>query len=392
MRKKIAILGSTGSIGKNTLEIINKNYNNFQIELLTTNSNINSIVSQVKKFKVKNIIVRDKNSYHIVKKKLKKNKVNIFNEYKIFDKIFKKKRIDYVMSAISGLEGLEPTIKIIKFTKNIAIANKESIICAWNLIKKEIIKNKSEFMPVDSEHFSIWQCLGGFNARNVEKIYITASGGPFLNLPINKFKKVKPSNAINHPIWKMGKKISVDSSNMMNKVFEILEAQKLFNLKKKQLKILIHPIAYLHSIIKFNNGTSKLLVHDTNMKIPIFNTLYNNNNKIMNSKNINFKKLNNLNLSKPDLKKFKILNILDKFADKNSLYETVLVSANDELVSQFLKNNITYNEIYTLINKILNFKEFRLLKRKIPKNINEIANLNKYVRLKTFNLCNRNHK
>ena len=296
------------------------------------------------------------------------------------------------MSAISGFQGLEPTIKIIKHTKKIAIANKESIICAWDLIKRQLIKNKSDFIPVDSEHFSIWQCLDGFDVSDVEKIYITASGGPFLNLPINQFRKIKPSNAINHPIWKMGKKISVDSSNMMNKVFEILEAQKIFNLKKKQLKILIHPNAYLHSIIKFNNGISKLIVHETNMKIPIFNTLYDKKQKKMNSKNIDIKKLNNLNLSTPNIKKFKLLNILNKFGDKNSLYETVLVSANDELVNQFLKNNINYEDIYTLINKILNIQEFRLLKKKIPKNINEIANLNKYVRLKTLNLCIKNQK
>ena len=392
MKMKIAILGSTGSIGKNTLEIINKNINKFELELLTTNSNVSNIVSQVKKFKVRNIIVRDKVSYNLVKKKLKKNKVNIYNEYNSFKKIFIKGKIDYVMSAISGFQGLEPTIKIIKHTKRIAIANKESIICAWDLIKKQLIKNKSDFIPVDSEHFSIWQCLDGFDVSDVEKIYITASGGPFLNLPINQFRKVKPSNAINHPTWKMGKKISVDSSNMMNKVFEILEAQKIFNLKKKQLKILIHPNAYLHSIIKFNNGISKLLVHETNMKIPIFNTLYNKKQKKMNSKNIDIKKLNNLNLSTPNIKKFKLLNILNKFGDKNSLYETVLVSANDELVNQFLKNNINYEDIYTLINKILNIQEFRLLKKKIPKNINEIANLNKYVRLKTLNLCIKNQK
>ena len=206
MKKKIAILGSTGSIGKNTLNIINKDIKKFEIELLTTNSNVNNIVSQVKKFKVKNIIVKNKTSYVLVKKKLKKNKVKIYNGYNSFSKIFKNNKIDYAMSAISGFDGLEPTIKIIKFTKKIAIANKESIICAWDLIKKELTKNKSEFLPVNSEHFSIWQSLGGFNVSNVEKIYITASGGPFLNLPMNQFKKVKPSNAINHPIWKMGKK------------------------------------------------------------------------------------------------------------------------------------------------------------------------------------------
>ena len=392
MKKKIAILGSTGSIGKNTLEIINKDIKKFEIELLTTNSNVSNIVKQVKKFKVKNIIVKNKNSFDLVKKKLKKNNVKIFNGYNIFNKIFKKKKIDYTMSAISGFDGLEPTVKIIKFTKKIAIANKESIICAWDLIKKELTKNKSEFIPVDSEHFSIWQSLGGFNVNNVEKVYITASGGPFLNLPINQLKKVKPSNAINHPIWKMGKKISVDSSTMMNKVFEILEAQKIFNLKKTQLDILIHPTAYLHSIIKYKNGISKLLVHETNMKIPIFNTLYDKNQKIFNSKRVDFKKLNNLNLSAPDLKKFKLLNILNKFNDNNSLYETVLVSANDELVSQFLNNNISYGDIYILINKILNIKEFRHLKRKIPRNINEIVNLNKYVRLKTLDLCIKDHK
>ena len=226
MKKKIAILGSTGSIGKTLIEIIKKDKKNFDVILLTAYKNYNKIFNQAKILNVKNLIITDENSFQKLKKK-KLGNINVFNNYDSFNNIFKKK-IDYVMSSISGIHGLEPTIKIIKHTKKIAIANKESIICGWHLIKKDLKKYKTIFVPVDSEHFSIFYALQGNKISNVDKIFLTASGGPLNNIPKKRFKNVKISEAIKHPNWKMGKKISVDSATMMNKVFEIIEAKKNF--------------------------------------------------------------------------------------------------------------------------------------------------------------------
>ena len=190
MKKKIAILGSTGSIGKTTLNIIYKDKKNFDVILLTANKNIKDILNQVNKFKVKNIIITSKSHYLILKKILqkRKKKINLYNDFSKLNKIFNGK-IDYVMSSITGLQGLEPTLKIIKHTKKIAIANKETIICGWNLVNHLLKKFKTEFIPVDSEHFSIWKILGGFNSEGIDKIYITASGGPLLKHSKKKLRK-----------------------------------------------------------------------------------------------------------------------------------------------------------------------------------------------------------
>ena len=212
---------------------------------------------------------------------------------------------------------MEPTLKLIKHSKRIAIANKESIICGWNLINKELIRYKTVFVPVDSEHFSVWYALRDINKELIEKIYLTASGGPFLNKPLNKLKNVNYKQAVKHPNWKMGKKISIDSATMMNKVFEIIEAKKIFDISYKKLSILIHPKSYVHAIIKFKNGLTKIVVHDTNMKIPIFNSLYSSNNSI-NSKKLDFKILNNLDLKKINHKRFTVIKILNKLPEKSS--------------------------------------------------------------------------
>ena len=386
MKKKIAILGSTGSIGKTLIEIIKKNKKNFDVVLLTAEKNSNELFKQAKLLNVKNLIITDNQSYNNLIKKNRNKQINIFNDFKYLDKILKKK-IDYTMSSISGLAGLEPTIKIIKKTKMLAIANKESIICAWNLIQRQIKKYKTKFIPVDSEHFSIWSLIGDKNYNAVDKIYITASGGPFLNWPINKIKKATPTKALKHPNWSMGKKISIDSSTMMNKVFEVIETQRIFNLSKKQINILIHEKSYIHAIIEFKNGIKKILAHDTNMKIPIFNTLYNDQSKSIKSKKLDIKKMNNLNLMNLNKKKFPLIKILDIVPEKSSLFETILISANDELVSLFLNKKITFFEISQKLINFMNLKEFQIYKKKIPKNINEINKLNSYVRLKVNQLC-----
>ncbi len=386
MKKKIAILGSTGSIGKTLIKIISKDKKNFEIILLTAEKNHKELLKQSKLLNVKNLIITNKNSFDILKKKKLDKKIKIFNNFKSINQIFKKK-IDYTMSSISGVKGLNPTLNIIKFTKKIAIANKESIICGWSIIKKELNKYKTEFIPVDSEHFSIWSLIKKDEYKLINKVYITASGGPFLNWPLKKIKNVSPQKALKHPNWSMGKKISIDSATMMNKIFEVIETQKIFNLPKSKIKILIHEKSYVHAIVEFNNGLKKILVHDTDMTIPIFNTIYNDNKKYLKSKNLNVDNLNNLNFKNLDKKKFPITKVLNFLPKKDSLFETILVSANDELVNLFLENKISYNDIHKKLLSIIKTKEFLNYRNKKPNNINQIEQLNYQVRLKIRELC-----
>ena len=385
MKKKIAILGSTGSIGENTLDIIKKDKKNFEINLLTTNKNINKIFKQAKEFKVKNIIISDLNAYRKAKIQFKKSKINFYNNYDNLNKILKFKN-DLVMSSITGLNGLLPTLKSIKHTKKILIANKESIICGWNLINKELKKYKTNFIPVDSEHFSIWSLLQNYNSTNVEKIYITASGGPFLRLPKKEFSNISVKKALNHPNWKMGKKITIDSATLMNKVFEVIEAKNIFNLDYNKISILTHPKSYIHSIIKFENGLIKLLLHDPDMKIPIYNSIYMSTAKPIKTHKLNLKILNNLELNEVDTKKFPLTKLLAKLPRHTSLFETVLITINDYLVFKFLEKNINFQKLIVLINRISNFKEFQKFKKIQPKSIDDIYELRDYVSLKLDSL------
>ena len=380
MKKKIAILGSTGSIGKTLIKIIKEDRKNFDIVLLTADKNYKEIFKQAKILNAKNIILTNKKSFKDLKKK-KLGNIKIFNNYDSFKNIFKKK-IDYTMSSISGIHGLEPTIKIIKHTKKIAIANKESIICGWHLIKQNLAKYKTAFVPVDSEHFSIFYALRGNKISNIEKMYLTASGGPLNNIPKEKFKNIKIYEAIKHPNWKMGRKISVDSATMMNKVFEIIEAKKIFNLKYNQLDVLVHPASYVHAITKFNDGMIKIIAHDTNMKIPIFNSLYDNQQKTIITDQLNIKKLNFLNFKKVNINKFPSMKIIKNLQNKESLLESIIVLANDQLVNLFLLKKINFTDIMSNLQKLLSMKELKIYSKKKPESINLIFFLNKLIKKK----------
>jgi len=382
MKKRIAILGSTGSIGKYTLDIIRKDKKNFQIILLTANRNYKQLIKQANEFKVKNILIYDDKYYEYTKEKLKYKKINIFSRKNKLSEIFNRK-IDYTMSAISGLDGLKPTLEVIKFSKIIAIANKESIICGWYLIKKKLKKYNTKFIPIDSEHFSIWNLTREYSNDDIEEIILTASGGPLLNSSIRFQKTITPEKAVMHPNWKMGKKISVDSANLMNKVFEIMEANRMFNFDLEKYKILIHPQSYVHAIIKFRNGLIKMLLHDTDMKIPIFNSIYDDKLKYISSKKINSKTLNNLNFYEVDKIKFPSIKLLKKIPKENTLYDTVITIANDELVKLFLQHKISLRQVVTNLAKIINLKEYKKYFSKKPTSLSEIHKVRKLVRLKT---------
>tara|TARA_Y100000992_G_scaffold211826_1_gene145693 strand:- start:2583 stop:3743 length:1161 start_codon:yes stop_codon:yes gene_type:complete len=380
MKKKIAILGSTGSIGENTLKILKRDKKNFQINLLTTNTKFDKVLKQAREFKVKNIIITDLNTFKKAKIKIKNSKINIFNNFDNLNKILKKKN-DLIMSSITGLNGLSPTLKSIRFTKKILIANKESIICGWNLINKELKKHKTKFIPIDSEHFSIWSLLENNNKINIEKIYITASGGPFLRVPKKNFSNISVKKALDHPNWKMGKKITIDSATLMNKVFEVIEAKNIFNLNYDNISILTHPKSYIHAITKFENGLVKLLIHEPDMKIPIYNAIYSNTKKIK-TNSLNLKILNNLELEKVDTKKFPLVKLLNKLPKQTSLFETILITINDYLVFKFLDKKINFKKLIDLINRISNLSEFQKFKKIKPKNIDDIYQLRDYVSLK----------
>ena len=386
MKKKIAILGSTGSIGQSLINIILKNKKDFKIVLLSTNKNYRKLINQAKQFNVKNLIITDKKIFLKIKNNKISKEFNISNNFENIERVFKNKKIDYVMSSIIGIDGLYPTIKIIKHTKKIAIANKEAIICGWSLIRKELLKYKTKFIPVDSEHFSLWFGMKG-NSNNISKIYLTASGGPFLKKNKESLKNISISSALNHPNWRMGKKISIDSATMMNKVFEIIEARNIFDIPLNKISILTHPKSYIHAIIKFTNGMIKLIAHDTTMEIPIFNTLYSNENKKFKPFNMKLDLLNNLEFRYVDKERFLVVKILDKLKNNYSLFETIIVSANDALVNLYLQKKIKFNEISLILLKFIQKKQFEKYKVIRPKKIQNILDIDRYVRLKINSMC-----
>tara|TARA_B100001123_G_scaffold436983_1_gene568353 strand:- start:7003 stop:8163 length:1161 start_codon:yes stop_codon:yes gene_type:complete len=384
MKKKIAILGSTGSIGQSTLEVIKKDKKNFNVILLTANNNYKKLIKQAKEFKAKNVLIKNHKFYSKVKKSLKNTKVYSGNIS--IKKIFSKK-IDYTMVAVVGLAGLQPTIDAIKISKTVAIANKETIICGWGILSKIIKKYKTKVLPVDSEHFSIMELTKNVNESDVKEIIITASGGPFLRKPLKNLNTVKPKQAANHPNWKMGKKISIDSANMMNKVFEVIEACKLFKFNQNKYKIIIHPQSYVHSIVRFRNGLIKMILYNTDMKIPISNIIYQNQNSISNKSKIDTRILNGLNFEKVNINKFPAIKLIKKCL--NSGYSTPIIinASNEVLVDLFLKGKIKFLDIVLTINKIFKDKDFNKYAKRKPNSVKEIEIIDNWARLKTINMC-----
>jgi 1-deoxy-D-xylulose-5-phosphate reductoisomerase len=367
MKKKICILGSTGSIGKNTLEIISKKKEDFDVVLLSGNNNVKLLIAQAKKFKPKYIY--SNNLYF--KEKLRvfcnDNNINLIDDLILLKKI----KFDITVAAISGIAGLIPTINIIKFTKKILIANKESIICGWKFILKELKKYNCHFIPIDSEHFSIINLIENKNVNSIKYIYLTASGGPFFGKKVD-LNKVTPSQAARHPNWKMGKKISIDSANLMNKVLEVIEASLIFNLPINKFKIIIHPQSLIHAVIEFKNGLSSMLYHYNDMKIPIANSLYNNfynyknnNHEFLSQNQLTFIKANSKRI--PSLKIFKFKNVLNEKG-------FILINAlNEILVQKFLENKITFIDITNKLLGILNSKIVKnYLKNNQIRHINDV--------------------
>jgi len=386
MKKSIAILGYTGSIGQSTLEVIKKNKKNFEIVFLSANKNYKKLIQQAKYFKAKNVLIQNEKCYLNVKNSLAKTKTRVYRGNVPIQKIISKK-IDYTMSSIVGLAGLQPTIDAIKISKTLAIANKETIICGWPILSKLIKKYKTKILPVDSEHFSIMELTKDISNDEIEEIIITASGGPFLYTSINKLKKVKVKQAIKHPNWKMGEKISIDSANMMNKVFEVIEACKLFKFDKSKYKIMIHPQSYVHSIIRFKNGLIKMILYNTDMKIPISNTIYGVKKNSLKISNININKLNELTFQSVNIKKFPSIKLINKILNSGPSTPIIVNAANEFLVNAFIGGKIGFVDIVKTINKLFNDKEFKKYAKKKPILIDDIKRIDNWSRLKTTYMC-----
>ena len=367
MKKKICILGSTGNIGISTLEIISKDEKNFDVILLSGNSNYKLLISQALKFKHKYIY---SNNFFLTKKIkffCKKNKIVIISDINELKKI----KFDITVSAISGIAGLLPTLNIIKFSKKILIANKESIICGWKFIYKELKKNNCSFTPIDSEHFSVSNLIQGKNKNFIKYIYLTASGGPFFGKKLN-LRKVTPIQAAKHPNWRMGKKISIDSANLMNKILEIIEASLIFDLPINKFKIIIHPQSLIHAIIEFRNGLSSMMYHNNDMKIPLANSLYDNFyiNKETSNK-LSFEKKFSFYL--PNIKKLPSIKILELTKTLNETGFILINVLNEILVERFLNNKILFTDIVYKLLGILKSKTVKnYLKNNRIRHINDV--------------------
>ena len=386
MKKIISILGSTGSVGISSFEIFDKKKKLFKFNVLAADKNLKLICKQIDRYKPEIFIINNRSVFKKVKKKYQKKKIKIIHNSEVDEYNFK--RSDITIAAIPGVAGLKPTIKLLKKSKKILIANKESIICGWNLIKSEASKNNTKIIPIDSEHFSIMKLLENQKIKDIKKIYLTASGGPFLKFTDSQLRHVKPHQALKHPKWKMGKKISIDSATLMNKLLEFVEAQKLFSIAENKIKIVIHPESLVHAVIELKNGIYKFIYHKTTMIIPLANAIFNDDleitkflkPKLNNDKKIFFK---NLNFQEVNEKKFPIIKLKSRINEYNST-PIIINAINEILVDQFLKKKIAFNSFYKLILLVLKDRNYRKYAIRVPKNVNQVLLIDHWTRKTTY--------
>tara|TARA_A100001037_G_scaffold285664_1_gene293221 strand:- start:354 stop:1508 length:1155 start_codon:yes stop_codon:yes gene_type:complete len=358
LKKKIAILGSTGSIGIQTLDVIQKNKELFTAEILIAGQNSNLLIKQAKTFKPKIVVINDESKYLHVKEHLKNQKTKVFAGKKEVINVVKNKSIDTVVSAVVGYSGLEPTISAIKAGKNIALANKETLVVAGELINNLLKKYKVKMYPIDSEHSAIYQCILGEEKNKYEKIILTASGGPFRGYKLSQLEKVTPQEALNHPKWKMGKKISIDSATLMNKGLEVIEAKWLFDIDPSNIEVVIHPEAIVHSMVQFIDGSIKAQLGVPDMKIPIQFALTSPYRIESNFPRLSLNKKLSLNFEKPDLNTFKNLKLAFQAIKEGGNKPCILNAANEVVVDSFLKKEIKFLEMSNIIEECLNKIEY----------------------------------
>lgn len=351
--KRLAILGSTGSIGTQTLEIISKYPDRFSVEVLTANNNVDLLIKQAIKFLPDTVVLANDKHYLKLSKELAHLPIKVYSGSEAVEQVVRSSEIDIVLTAMVGYSGLRPTIEAIKAGKVIALANKETLVVAGEIISKLVHKYHAKIIPVDSEHSAILQCLVGESANEVEKITLTASGGPFRNLSLEELKLVSPDRALAHPNWDMGNKITIDSASMMNKGLEVIEAKWLFDLKPEQIEVIVHPQSIIHSFVHFTDGSVKAQLGLPDMRLPIVYALEYPDRLKTDLPRFDLKDYNSLTFEQVDLKKFRNLALAFQALDKGGTAPCVMNAANEIAVDSFLNQLIGFTEMTGVIEEVM---------------------------------------
>ena len=381
--KKIGILGSTGSIGTQALDLI---YNNdqFKVLYLSAHSNFKLLAEQAIKFNVETICISDSKFLESLKNELKNHNIEILSGDEGINELSNRDSIDLMLNALVGYSGMLPTYNAVKCGINVALANKESLVAGGELIISELNKSKSQLFPVDSEHSAIWQCMVGEKNSEIKKLILTGSGGPFRELDFKKFSKIKKEDALKHPNWEMGSKITIDSATMMNKGFEVIEAFWLFNLPTKKIEIVIHPQSIIHSMVEFIDGSIKAQLGTPNMTIPINYAINYPNRNINNNFNFNFYDSKDLSFHKPDFNKFKCIKLAYESLNLGKSYPIVLNVANDLCVYAFLNDKISFVDIPNYIQDTLD--------KHIPQSVDNLDSIFNVIHKTTLDIKERIYK
>jgi 1-deoxy-D-xylulose-5-phosphate reductoisomerase len=353
LKKKIAILGSTGSIGKQALEVIDQHPDKFELEVLTAQNNTDLLIKQALRYKPNTVVIGNKEYYNWVAEVLQSYNIKVFAGEESLTQVVEMDTIDQVLIALVGFAGLMPTLKAIEAKKQIALANKESLVVAGEIVTRLINEHHVSLVPVDSEHSAIFQCLAGENPEDIEKVILTASGGPFRDFTYEQLEKVTPKDALNHPNWNMGDKITIDSASLINKGLEVIEAKWLFGLKKEQIEIIIHPQSIIHSLVQFRDGSMKAQMSLPDMRLPIQYALSYPFRIANDFPRFEFKDFGNLTFHPPDVKKFRNLALAFHALDKGGNMPCILNAANEIVVDAFLKNKIGFLKMPDVIEKCM---------------------------------------
>ncbi|MGN6532243.1 MAG: 1-deoxy-D-xylulose-5-phosphate reductoisomerase [Ginsengibacter sp.] len=353
IKKRIAIFGSTGSIGTQALEVIDAHPDLFEVEILTAQTNDKLLIEQALKYSPNSVVIGDERKYEAVKNALESKDIKVFAGENALEEVADFDTYDMMLAAIVGFAGLKPTLKAIEKGKAIALANKETLVVAGDIVMQMAVAHRVPVIPVDSEHSAIFQCLVGETRNKIEKIILTASGGPFLGKKPNFLVNVKRDHALQHPNWKMGAKITIDSATLMNKGLEMIEAKWLFNLTAEQIEVVIHPQSIVHSMVQFEDGSVKAQMGLPDMKLPIQYALTFPKRVANNNPRANFKKIPVLAFEEPDIKTFRNLSLAMLALEKGGNFPCILNAANEIAVWAFLNNRIGFLDITAVIEKCL---------------------------------------
>src|SRR5438270_5459862 len=351
--KRIALFGSTGSIGTQALEVIAANADKFTVEVLTCNDNDDLLIKQAIKFHPNIVVISDEQKLTKVKSALSNTNIKVFGGEKALEEVAAMDVYDLMLASIVGYAGLKPTLNAINAGKAIALANKETLVVAGDIIMQTAIAKRVPVIPVDSEHSAIFQCLVGEMRNPIEKIILTASGGPFLGKKPNYLVNVKREHALQHPNWSMGAKISIDSATLMNKGLEMIEAKWLFNLEPNQIEVLVHPQSVVHSMVQFQDGSIKAQMGLPDMKLPIQYSLGFPNRIPTDSPRLNFRTFSTLNFEEPDIKTFRNLGLAMEALNKGGNMPSILNAANEIAVYAFLRNRIGFLDMTEVVEQTM---------------------------------------